>query len=208
LLRILAVRIRARGLRPLSGGRPLMLVANHVSWLDIHVLHALLPVRFVAKADMLHWPLLGWLAQAAGTLFVNRAKRHDASRINHQIGDALLAGDCVGVFPEGTTTFGDELKHFHGSLLQPAVQHAALLCPVSLRYLGPGGGVDRAVSYVGEATLLQSVFGVLSRPSIRVRVAFLPPIDGAGLHRRELARRAEFAIARNLNLHDAHKVLE
>jgi 1-acyl-sn-glycerol-3-phosphate acyltransferase len=200
LLRILDVRVRSRGMRPRSASRPLMLVANHVSWLDIHVLHALTPARFVAKSDMLAWPLIGRLAEAAGTLFVDRARRRDAARINEHIVDAFRHGDCVGIFPEGTTTHGDHLRKFHGSLLQPAIQHEAMLIPVALRYLGDGGGIDRAVGYVGKTTLLQSFLAVLTRPTIRVRVAFLSPIEAAGHSRRDLARCAEFAIADSLKI--------
>ena len=200
LLRILDVRVKARGMRPRAGTRPVMLVANHVSWLDIHVLHALTPVRFVAKADMQDWPLLGWLAKAAGTLFVDRGRRRDTARINHHIGDALRGGDCVGVFPEGTTTYGDQLLRFHGSLLQPAIHQDALLIPVALRYLGDGGGVDRAVGYVGDTTLLQSLWTVLSRKTIRVRVAFLAGMDAGGHNRRDLAWNAQYAVADSLSV--------
>lgn len=200
LLRILGVRVRVRGMGPRGGTRPIMLVANHISWLDIHVLHSIGPVRFVAKADMRAWPVIGWLAKSAGTMFVDRDKRRDAARINRHIADAFAAGDCVGVFPEGTTSHGDQLQHFHGSLLQPAIAQDALLIPVALRYLGDGGGVDRSVGYVGETTLWQSLRGVLSRPNIRVRVAFLAPIDARGHHRRDLARCAEHAIASSLSV--------
>src|SRR5207342_3377123 len=103
-----------RGNMPTRG--PMMLVANHISWLDILVLHASRHCRFVSKSDVAHWPLIGRLATAAGTMYIERESRRDALRIVHHMTEALASGDILAVFPEGTTSDGVTLLPFHANL--------------------------------------------------------------------------------------------
>ena len=127
-----------------------LLLANHISWLDIVAIHAVAPqARFVSKADVLAWPLLGWLIKGAGTLFIERERKRDALRVLHQVAEALKAGDTVAVFPEGTTGDGATLLPFHANLLQAAIATGTPVQRVALRYsdpapsLQPGGAVPR-----------------------------------------------------------------
>nr|MBP9952865.1 1-acyl-sn-glycerol-3-phosphate acyltransferase [Ottowia sp.] len=103
-LRVWRIELQVRGTPPAQG--PLLLVANHISWLDILVLHAAGYCRFVAKADVQGWPVIGRMASAAGTLYIARDSRRDALRVVHHMRDALLRGEVVAVFPEGTTSNG------------------------------------------------------------------------------------------------------
>ncbi|MEO6430528.1 MAG: lysophospholipid acyltransferase family protein, partial [Nitrosospira sp.] len=144
LLAILCIRLRCRGTPPGAETQRVMLAANHVSWVDVHALIAVCPARFVAKAEIRDWPLFGWLSRNVGTLFIERTKRRDTARINEHIGDALTIGDRVAVFPEGTTSDGTLLRHFHASLLQPAIMVAALVYPVAIRYTDTAGEISRA----------------------------------------------------------------
>ena len=121
LLHLLRVEARLHGAIDVHGGN-VLLVANHISWLDIFVLNAHRPARFVAKSELAGWPLAGRLIRGAGTIFVDRERRHDTRRVNHHAAQALAAGDVVAVFPEGTTTDGATLLKFHASLLQPIVE--------------------------------------------------------------------------------------
>ena len=175
-----------------------MLVANHVSWLDIFAINAVLPARFVAKSEIRGWPLIGWLCERAGTVFIRQARRHDTMRVNHAIGAALSAGDIFAVFPEGTTTDGSRVLKFHSSLLEPALQARADVQPVALRYARPDGSLCDEVSYEGERSLWDTVVAMTRVPSIRVEVSFLPPLQGDLSHRRQLARAAEDAIRQAL----------
>ena len=134
LLRMLAVEARVHGELPAAGGN-LLVVSNHVSWLDIFVLHSVQPVRFIAKSDLARWPLAGRLIRGSGTLFVERERRRDTHRVNRQAADALAAGDVVAVFPEGTTTDGTTMLPFKSSLLQPIVDAGGHVLPVAIRYL-------------------------------------------------------------------------
>ena len=193
LLRVLRVECRVAGPLALREGN-LLLVANHVSWLDIFVLNALHPVRFVAKADIARWPVAGRLVRGAGTLFIERARRRDTHRVNRIVADALAGGDVVAVFPEGTTSYGDGVLPFKSSLLQPIVDAAGHLQPLALRYRGHDGAHTTAPSYVGDDPFIASFWRVCGEARLVVEVVPLAPIEAAGRHRRMLARDAEAAI--------------
>jgi len=199
LLNILSVRLRYSGDLPVDKTKPVMLVANHVSWLDVYSLITICPSRFVAKSEIRTWPLLGWLSQNVGTLFIERAKRKDTARINQDIGNALTTGDWVAVFPEGTTGDGTILRHFHASLLQSAVAVEASLYPVAIRYHDTSGEISKAAVYSG-VSLLESLGQILQQPWIDVELIFSDPVNSSGKNRRELARSTEKAIANALSL--------
>ncbi len=176
-----------------------LVVANHVSWLDIAAIHAALPhVRFVSKADVLRWPLLGWLIRSAGTLFIERERKRDALRVVHAMADALQAGDAVAVFPEGTTGEGPQPLPFHANLLQAAVATATPVQPVALRFSDGAASFSEAVVFVGETTLLQSMWRVASARGLRAHVRVLPPMASAHADRRALAEHLREAIAAEL----------
>ena len=177
-----------------------VIVANHISWLDIFVLNATQPSRFIAKSDIKRWPLIGQLVGSVGTLFVDRTRRRDASRINAQIEHALEAGDVIALFPEGTTTYGRELLPFHGSLLQPVVAAGGHVLPVAIRYTHLDGSHSDAPSYVGEMSLVGSVRQLLRARRTRVRLHLGVPLPTAGRHRREVAAEAHDAIRTALEL--------
>lgn len=199
IVSIAGIEVEVRGDIPDSGTRVLGVV-NHVSWLDIQVLHSAWAVRFVAKSEVRKWPAIGWLSARTGTLFIDRSTRRRSTRINQSIHKAFDDGDAVAVFPEGTTTRGDELLRFHASLLQPAIDEEALLCPVAIRYLDMVGNIEFAVAYVDDMSLMKSIAAIVKVPRIRAVVEFLPVIDSKGRTRRELAAAAYASIASALNL--------
>jgi 1-acyl-sn-glycerol-3-phosphate acyltransferase len=184
--------LRAMGLTVHISGTPrpgaTLIVANHVSWLDIAAIHAAAPhARFVSKADVLAWPLLGWLIRNAGTLFIERERKRDALRVVHAMADALKAGQTVAVFPEGTTGLGPELLPFHANLLQAAVATETPVQPVVVRFFGPQQAFSDAVTFVGETTLLQSIWRIAGSQGLGVRVQLLPPMGTRHADRRALA---------------------
>src|SRR3954467_8707029 len=119
MLQLLGIQLRLHGKPPLHG--PLLLAANHISWLDILVMHAARHCRFVSKSEVRGWPLVGTLATGGGTLYIERASRRDAMRVVHQMAASLQDGDIVAVFPEGTTSDGAGVLPFHANLLQAAL---------------------------------------------------------------------------------------
>jgi 1-acyl-sn-glycerol-3-phosphate acyltransferase len=205
LLNVLNVRLRLHGDVPDLSVHNMFVVANHISWLDIYLLNAVRPVRFVSKADVRSWPIVGWLAYKTGTLFIDRTKRHDTARVNHQISSVLNHGGCVAIFPEGTTSDGSMLRPFHASLLQPVVHSQCKIWPVAIRYAHTDGSLNTAPAYVDELTFADSLLLILSQQVIYAEMVFRQPIHAHGKTRRELAREAELAIADALNLQIGHK---
>ena len=195
MLRILKVKLDITGGFPPQDHAPALFVSNHVSWLDIWALNAVRPMRFIAKSEVRAWPVIGWLSERAGVIFIERAKRLDTARVSEAGTQALLEGHSVCVFPEGTTSDGTHIHPFRSSLLQAAVDASAPVWPVALHYPAPSGGANQAVAYVGEMTLAESLWAVLDQKEIVVRLAFGEPIHAMGRDRRQLAKAAEAAIA-------------
>lgn len=190
----LGLRLRVQGRWPDAPGRYL-LTSNHISWLDIFVIHAVKPVRFVSKSEVRHWPVAGFLATSAGTLYVDRNRKRDTLDIGAQMQAVMDAGEPVGIFPEGTTSDGTVLLPFFSPLLQPAVRSTATLVPTGVRYRRPDGRINTDLAFIGEQTFLESVRITLRQPATEAEVRFGALIPSDGLHRRELTARAEAAVA-------------
>ncbi len=186
MMAILNVALRVEGARPAGG--PLLLVANHTSWLDILAVQAARSCRFVAKAEVRRWPLIGAVADGAGTLFIERASRRDAVRVVHHMAESLSAGHVVTVFPEGTTGNGDVLLPFHGNLLQAAIATDVPALPVGIRFLDAATGEPSALAaYVDDDTLVASLWRTLTGPPLLAVVHFGAPARAAGRDRRTWA---------------------
>jgi 1-acyl-sn-glycerol-3-phosphate acyltransferase len=196
LVRIIGVEVRVEGSPP---GPGTLLAANHVSWLDVFCVSSVLPTRFTAMRDVRDGRVAGWIGERAATLFVRRARRRDTARINENVHAALAQGDCVGLFPEGTTTMGDELLKFHSSLLEPAAANKLRVHPVAIRYVHLDGSLSRAMAY-GDLSFMQSLALMLRQRHVAAHLTFLEPIDAAGLVRREIAMIAQSRIANRLGL--------
>jgi len=197
LLEILGIRLDAAlgGIEPGS-----LIVANHISWIDVFVINAARPVAFVSKAEVRQWPLIGWLAARTGTVFLRRGSSGHAKIVNAEIDALLNAGQDVAIFPEGTTTDGTCLLGFHGALLQPAVETGRPIQPLALRYELPDGRPTLAPAYVGDTSLGQCLAAMLATRHIVARLRPTPALPTAGRERRELARAAHDAIALSLGL--------
>jgi 1-acyl-sn-glycerol-3-phosphate acyltransferase len=187
MLQILGIPLQVHGTPPVAG--PLLLVANHLSWLDILVMHAARHCRFVSKSDVKRWPLIGTLATGGGTLYIEREKRRDAMRVVHHMAERLRAGDIVAVFPEGTTGDGSGVLPFHANLIQAAVSAHAPVQPVALRFLDLATGADsRAPLYLDDQTLVGSVWESLAGAPFAAHVVFGEPQQAEGRDRRQWAQ--------------------
>jgi 1-acyl-sn-glycerol-3-phosphate acyltransferase len=185
VLRCMGLTLQVSG-TPRPGGT--LLVSNHISWLDIVALHAAAPhARFVSKADVLRWPLLGWLIRGAGTLFIERERKRDAVRVVHVMAEALQRGETVAVFPEGTTGAGPELLPFHANLLQAAITTGTPIQPAVLRFFDSHQRFSPDVEFLGDTTLLQSLWRVASARGLCVSVELLPAQATPHAERRALA---------------------
>ncbi len=192
-LELLGVTLRING-QPLQNG-PLMVVINHVSWLDILVILAAQPVCFVSKAEVRHWPVIGWLATNVGTLYIERTKARDALRVVHQIAENLSAGRLIAIFPEGTTSNGKSLLPFHANLLQAAIASNSPVQAVALRFLEANGERSMSPIYVADDSLLSSAWRMMRAAPVTAQLDFLPSLPTDGLDRRVLAAQLQQHIA-------------
>jgi 1-acyl-sn-glycerol-3-phosphate acyltransferase len=185
MLCLIGIELRVEGTPAPAGS---LLVANHVSWLDIMVVHSVIPgARFVSKADVKSWPLVSRLIASAGTLYLERERKRDALRVVHDMAEALRAGQTVAIFPEGTTSTGHGLLPFHANLLQAAISTATPVQPAALRFSDSSDAVSDAMEFVGETTLLRSLWQTACGDGVVARLVLLPARPAAGIERRALA---------------------
>lgn len=195
LLRLLPLHICYHGL-PAAGTA--LWVGNHVSWVDIILLGARAPVRFLAKAEVRQWPLLGWLADRAGTVFIHRGQ---AASLNQRLGNVLQRGHNLMIFAEGTTTAGDQVRTFHGRLFGCAIEQHLPIQPVALAYRNHGQR-DTIAPFIDDDEFSRHLWRLLGAARIDVDVHFLPLIDSHTLGRNELARSARQAVIQALGLEE------
>ena len=199
LLTLLGIRVDADAddLARIEGG---LLVGNHISFIDVFVINALLPCAFVAKSEVARWPLIGWLGRHNDTVFIERGSRKAAHRTHQHMRQALGAGRRLAIFPEGTTTAGDTLLPFHAALFQSAIDAAVPVHALALSYHAANGARSAAPAYIDDISLLECLTSVLQAGGLVARVtlaaSFLPPLSD----RRHLAHRAHQAVAATLIL--------
>jgi 1-acyl-sn-glycerol-3-phosphate acyltransferase len=194
LVTLLGIRVASAN-ESLAGMDHGLLVANHVSFIDIFVINAVLPCAFVAKSEVAQWPLIGWLAGHADTIFIQRGSRKAAHRTHQQMVEALGAGRRLAIFPEGTTTAGDRLLPFHAALFQSAIDAAVPVHALALSYHAANGERSTAPAYIDDVSLTDCLLSVLQAGGLEARVTlagqFVPPLTD----RRHLAHRAHHAVA-------------
>jgi 1-acyl-sn-glycerol-3-phosphate acyltransferase len=186
----LPFRVKVAGELP---DQPMLWVANHVSWTDIPLLGALQPMSFLSKAEVRDWPVAGWLAHKAGTLFIRRGSG-DSSQISQQLTRHLQQKRPLVIFPEGTTTDGLGVRTFHGRLLSSAIDSGVALQPVAIRYLRAGQPCPVA-PFIGDDDMLSHLLRLLASPACEVEIRLLAPVSSESRSRNELARHCQAMIA-------------
>lgn len=176
-----------------------MIVSNHISWLDVFVINTLHPCTFIAKAEVKRWPVLGWLAHRAGTLFLQRENRRDLHQVLRTVVAQLRSGERVAYFPEGTSAPHGAMLPFHSALFEAARQAEVMIQPYALRYADQFDAPHRGAEYVGDTSFAESLARILSGTLIVARLERLAPIEAASLERRALARQVQEAVAAALN---------
>lgn len=201
LLRIFNVALYTYGDIPTWDTRNTMFVANHVSWMDIHALNCIRTIRFIGKSEIKSWPIFGWFATKANTLYIERERRQHTGVVVNTACNSLKQGDCMCFFPEGTTTDGNQLMPFKGSLMQAAIDAEADVWPVAIRYPGPDNSINKRMAFADDTTLLASIWAILSLAEPVVELHFLPVIKSGEHERRGLTLMVRKQIATKLGLH-------
>lgn len=194
LVRLFGFRIRAFG-KPLPGA--VMYVANHVSWLDIELMHSQRAICFVAKSEIARWPLVGWLATRAGTIYHQRGSTQSMSIVTGRVVERLSEGWPVGIFPEGGTGKGDEVRTFHARIFQAALDAEVPVQPVALLY-GRDGRQDPNVPFGAKESFAANFLRLLGNPSMDAEVHFLEPVESTPDARRRMAEESRARIVRAL----------
>lgn len=202
LVSMLGVRLEAHGAARTDG----LLVANHISWLDVFVISAIFPATFVCKSEVRAWPAIGSLCVKTGTIFIERGRSAAARITNEAVVAHLRQGRQIAVFPEGTTTDGSCMEPFRAALLQTALDSSAVVQPLALRYLDQRGVRATDAAYIGDTSFWESLCRIASSQGLVARLETLEPIStkatGAGmeaLNRRHLADLAQCRIMAALN---------
>jgi len=165
-------------------------VANHISWMDIALVGSQ-GVGFLSKSEVRKWPLIGWLGSKSGTVFIDRGGKNASQVAAKAIAEKIFAGDNILVFPEGTTSSGENVKRFHARIFAPALDHQLLVQPIVVQYLDENGQLHPNVSWNDEA-FMSNMMGILAQPRIRAILTFLPVIDAQQFtQRRQLAELVE-----------------
>lgn len=194
LLDALRVRVVARGeVPPARVG--VLIVSNHVSWLDSYVINSLNPARFVAKSEVHHWPVIGTIAARFGTFFLRRGSIRDAARTVIRLSAVLRSGYPVAAFPEGTTSLGHDVGCFYPAMFQAAVKAQAMVQPIAIRYLAKDGTPCQRAAFIDDMTLWDSLRLLLDEPELVVEVTCCPLLWPTNRTRRELAALSRESIA-------------
>lgn len=203
---IIGIRIQEIGQR--SHDQPLLILSNHVSWLDIIVITAVAPVVFVAKQEVASWPVFGWLAKLQRTIFIERERRHKTGDVAREMGNRLSDGDTVVLFAEGTSSDGNRILPFRSALVG-AVHHALgdethhssiTVQPLSLAYVGIGGvptgrALRDKLAWYGDTDLMPHMLGVLQSGAVDVIVSWGAPVAyDMSADRKQIARAAEKSV--------------
>ncbi|MBU0654894.1 MAG: 1-acyl-sn-glycerol-3-phosphate acyltransferase [Gammaproteobacteria bacterium] len=168
-----------------------LMVANHISWLDIPLLGGAANPRFLSKQEVRHWPVIGWLADKSGTLFITRGKAGAAAQASTTILQAMQGGRAVLLFPEGTTTTGNDVRTFHARLFAPAFDANVPVQPVAIRYPQADGQTNPLVPYVDQQSLGENLKAILGEKELHAEIHFLPLVYPVGMDRKTLAAQCE-----------------
>lgn len=195
LLKLLDIELIVQGSLP-NPLANMLIVSNHISWLDILIIFTVIKPRFVAKKEIASWPIIGQLTKAGDTIFIDRGNKRDIMQVNKQLSDQLSAGNCIAIFPEGTTSTGESVLPFKASLFEPIYQSKGQVLPVVIQYKDDIGNLNTAPTFAGDISLLASAWNILTCYHLKVELNFLPLLDTTYFtNRNELAIATQQTIA-------------
>ncbi len=200
LLRIFKMKLILTGLEDVIAA-PALFAANHISWLDIHVINACKPIRFVAKSEVRAWPIFGWMAKQLGTVFIRRDNARHAREVVEQMA-GVLKTESICIFPEGTSTNGEQVLAFRPNLFESALVAHSPIYPIAIGYICEKTGMrSDSPAFIGDMGLLESMSRVINSRGLRVNVHFLSPCQphiSGGFDRKMAALYCQESITRTL----------
>lgn len=179
-----------------------MYVSNHISWLDIPMLAGLTNPRFLSKQSVRNWPIIGWIAEKSGTIFISRGNSNNSGKnpsTVKQLTKTFESGNSVLIFPEGTTTEGHDVRRFHGRLFSSVIETETPVQPIAIKYFDKHGNLNTAVPFIGEQSFVDNLWSILNNKYTYAEVCFLDPITSNNKTRNELAHYCETTIRNKLN---------
>ena len=183
---------------------PLLLVANHVSWVDALIIQSIQPSIFVAKAEVKSWPIVGSIATGCGVIYVNRGSPSSARRMVDDLSSALHHGYCVAGFPEGTSSEGSSVSLFHANLFEAAINHQVQVLPLAIRYTNPStGALCLRAAFIGDIGFVASLHQVMASAGIQAKVLLGERLSPIGHSRRTLAHLSHRSVSQQLELLNA-----
>ena len=194
--RILGLKIRLSG----DASHQAVLVANHISWLDIVAIAASTPVTFVSKADLKSWPMIGKLAKSSGTVFIKRGSLFSLHHSMNQLVDILHAKQNVIFFPEGTTTRGESVKRFNSGLFETAYKSGSPVQPVAISYYRDNQADYTVAPYVDDDHFMVHLWNLLFHGKLHVQIDFLDEIEVSKFSRRITAELCQSRISEVLRI--------
>lgn len=194
-LRIFGVRVATIG-EPVEG--PALFAANHLSWVDIVVLHSQRQMAFVAKREIRYWPLVGWLASRAGTIYHRRGSPDSLARVSRAMTRQLRNNCSVALFPEGRVGDGERVLPFHARLFQCALETGSPVQPVALRFIEADGSVNTSTPFRRGEPFLTNLFRLMGRSRTIAELTFCPVVSGDGMTRRAVAAASRELIVESL----------
>ena len=200
LLNIFKVELDVRGASLLEKS-PHLIASNHVSWLDIHVINAFKPIRFVAKSEVGSWPIFGWMAKQLGTVFIRRDSSRHAREVASQMAEVLKT-ESICIFPEGTSTTGETVLPFKPNLFESAILSQALVYPLAIRYISKTTGVRSDMpAFIGDMSLLESMSNIINNRTLVAEITIFPPCPNSlrpDIDRKQLAAYCQESISKAL----------
>ncbi len=200
LIAICGVTLQVNNVAKTEPASPALIICNHISWLDIFVINSVHACRFVAKSDIRDWPLIGWLCDKSGTIFIARGKQRDVRRIYAGLVQSIHNGERVAFFPEGTTAPQGTVLPFHANLFEAAIEAQVPVQAYAIRYRDAAGNYHPAADFIGEMSFMESVLMIMRHPAMHAELIRLPAVSSAGAHRRELAVTMQAKIAQALEV--------
>ena len=199
LCRVCGIKIQSKGLKQ---GNPVLIVANHISWLDIPIIHSQKLLGFIAKSEIGNWPMFGILIKSGEVVLIKRGKHESRKKVLELMQQRLRQNRSIGVFPEGKATNGDKLGHFHRQLMQAAIETQVPIQAVAIKFIHADGTRNKDIGFRPHEKFIPNILRILTLPGCTAELNFCEPLDTKNITAREAAIKTQHQVAEKLAEND------